>query len=181
MWEVVKADFKAASRRLEELVFIAVAGVAAGVLGSFAGGASVYLVALLMSQIAAYLYVIRDWDRGVLEGLIYYIGHVGVYVSKLVVTSTVALASTALACLFINISYLPSAAVGALLLSATSSLAALFAVYGGLPPPAATAMSLVLALPLVVRVVEGGFVVSLAMVAVVVGMGVIVSALLDKV
>ncbi len=135
MWEVVRADLKAVSRRLEELVFILIAGVAAGILGSFAGRLAVYLVALLASQLAAYLYVIRDWDRGVLEGLIYYIGHMGVFLSKLVVTGAVTAATVVVASLFIDVSVLPHAAVGALLLSSTSSLAALFAVYGGLPPP----------------------------------------------
>lgn len=182
MWEVVKADLKAASRRPDELVFVLVAGLAAGVVGSFAGRYAVYLVALLSAQLSAYLYVIRDWDRGVLEGLIYYVGHVGVFVSKLVVTSLVALGATSVAVLFIDASALPLAAVSALLLSTTSSLAALFAVYGGLPPPAATAMSIVLALPPLASVVEGGVgPLALGALAAVVGVGVLVSAFLDKV
>jgi len=181
MWEVVRADLKAVSRRPEELVFILIAGVAAGVLGSFAGRLAVYLVALLASQLAAYLYVIRDWDRGVLEGLIYYIGHMGVFFSKLVVTGAVTAATVAAASLFIDVSALPHAVVGALLLSSTSSLAALFAVYGGLPPPAATAMSVVLALPPVVAVVEGGTgVAAAATLLLVLGVGAITSALLDR-
>ena len=181
MWGVVKADLTAALRRVEELVFIFVASVAAGVLGSFAGAMSIYLVALLASQLAAYLYVIRDWDRGVLEGLIYYIGHAGVYLSKLVVTSVVAAVATALASLFINTAAAPSAVASALLFSAASSLAALFAVYGGLPPPAATAMAVVLALPPVVAVVKNGNdAFQLAAIALVVAVGVITSALLDR-
>ncbi|MEM3835005.1 hypothetical protein [Pyrobaculum sp.] len=181
MWGIVRADLTAAFRRVEELVFIFVASVAAGVLGSFAGAMSIYLVALLSSQLAAYLYVIRDWDRGVLEGLIYYIGHVGVYISKLVVACVVAVSATVLASLFIDIAAAPSAAVAALLLSATSSLAALFAVYGGLPPPAATAMAVVLALPPVVAIVRSGVeVVQLAATALVIVVGVLTSALLDR-
>ena len=91
MLEVVKADFKAAARRVEELVFLFVASLAAGVVGSYAGRYAVFLVAFLASQLSAYLYVIRDWDRGVLEGLVYYAGHSGVYVSKLVVTSALSM------------------------------------------------------------------------------------------
>jgi hypothetical protein len=180
MWEVVKADLKAVSRKPEELVFILVAGVAAGVLGSFAGRLAVYLVALLASQLTAYLYVIRDWDRGVLEGLIYYVGYAGIFLSKLVVTGAVAVAAVAAASLFIDMSALPHAVVGTLLLSSTSSLAALFAVYGGLPPPAATAMSVVLALPPVVAVVEGGAAAAAVALLLVVSVGVIASALLDR-
>ncbi|MEM1636848.1 MAG: hypothetical protein QW247_03930, partial [Pyrobaculum sp.] len=100
---------------------------------------------------------------------------------KLVVACVVAVSATVLASLFIDIAAAPSAAVAALLLSATSSLAALFAVYGGLPPPAATAMAVVLALPPVVAIVRSGVeVVQLAATALVIVVGVLTSALLDR-
>jgi len=176
--EVVKADFKAAARRVEELMFLFVAALAAGVVGSYAGRYAVFLVAFLASQLSAYLYVIRDWDRGVLEGLVYYAGHSGVYVSKLVVTSALSTASTALSSLFIDLSLVPLAVAAAFLMSTLAALAALFAVYGGLPPPAATAMAAVLALPPLAMVVEG----APAWLAAVftTAIGIVVAGLLDR-
>ncbi|MFN3803814.1 MAG: hypothetical protein ACK4SY_02025 [Pyrobaculum sp.] len=178
MWEIIKADLKAAARRPEETAYIATVAIAAGVLASAAGWPAVYLIALLASQLSAYLYVIRDWDRGVLEGLIYYTSHVEIYISKLVVTGLTTALATALATLFIHPAHIPTAVITALLFSTVSSLAALFAVYGGLPPPAATAMAIVLALPPAVAAAEG-HTAAVGALVLTAAVGTLVAALLD--
>lgn len=177
--DVVMADFKSVFRRLDELVFILVAGVAAGVLGSFAGRLAVFLAAFLTAQLASYLFIIRDWDRGVLEGLVYYMGFGGVYLSKLVVVSAVAGAATAAAAVFIDVGVVLFGVLASLYVSTASVLGALFAVYGGLPPPAASAMSIVFSLPGLIRMAEVGLEPYLFISAV--ALGYLVSLVFDRV
>ncbi len=181
MWEIVKADLKTASRRVEELAYISISAIAAGALASYAGRLSVYLIALLVTQLATYFYIVRDWDRGVLEGLTYYCSYTEIYLAKLIVVGLISTTVTTAASLFVPAASVADAAAAALLFSSTSSLAALFATYGGLPPPAGTAMALALALPPAVAMAEGNSVlITVAGLTAAIAVGVLTTALLDQ-
>ncbi|MEM0182965.1 MAG: hypothetical protein QXK62_05485 [Thermoproteus sp.] len=170
-----------AFRRTDELTYLIVAAVAMGLIGSLAGAFAVYLVALAESQLAAYIFILRDWDRGLLEGLVYYVGHMGVYISRLVLTALFSAMASALAAVLVSPSYVLLAVLAAILTSSSSALAAMLTAYGGLSAPAGAAMSAVLSLPPLLHMAETGAGAPAAyVICFVVAIGLLASEMLDR-
>ena len=181
MLSVVVAEFKSVSRRIDEVVYLLLGAIALGIIGSFVGKMAIFLVSLAVAQVSTYLFIIRDWDRGILEGLIYYLGYSGVYISKFTVSATITLLAVILASLFMGPATIFSGIITAVLATSTASLASLFSVYGGLPPPATAAITTVFVLPPLIKLVEvGEAAFSLAVILFTFVLGIMASRLLDN-
>lgn len=152
----LRADLTALARRTEDLVYVVAASLGLGLLGSYSGGYSSLLAVLAISQLASYLLIIRDFEKGVLYILIYYLGFFKVYIIKFTSILIITALGAALASAFSGPAYAPMALALALVDSAAAGLASVFAVYGGLPPQASLAVSTALALPPSLRIAASG-------------------------